>query len=184
MQKNNSNKIEESLLDKIIAVAYNDAGWIDRIIIHRMAKKDTLVKQLLNEYRLTADSIHKIKETALPARISNTVKSKLGVEVKRKPVGSFIYARLFARPILSTGVAGLLIITIAGILYFNKPAAEYTYTSVELELAQKQLQESIAIVNKVFRRAETELDTEVMQLHVGKQVNKSFNLLNDLLLGG
>jgi hypothetical protein len=184
MQKNNSNKIEESLLDKIIAVAYNDAGWIDRIIVYRMAKKDPIVKQLLNEYRLTAASVHNIKETELPASISNTVRVKIDEETTSNPVGSFIYSRLFARPTLSTVVVGILMITIVGILFFNKPIPEYTYTKVEIELAQKQLQESIAIVNNVFLKAETELDTEVMPIHVGKQVNKSFNVLNDYLIGG
>lgn len=184
MQKNNSNKIEESLLDKIIAVAYGDAGWIDRIIISIMAKKDPLVKQLLNEYKLTAASVHKIEETELSASISNEVRAKLGEETNSNSVGSFIYARLFARPILSTGIASILIIIICGILLFNKPDPEYKYTRVEIENAQKQLQESIAIVNKVFRKVETELDKEVIPNHVGKQVNKGFNVLNDLLLGG
>ena len=176
--------IEESLLDKIIAVAYGDAGLIDRVIIYRTAKIDPFVKQLLNEYKLTAASVHKIKETELQAGISNAVKAKLEVEVKSKPIGSFIYSRLFARPILSTGIAGILMIIIVGVLYFNKPAPEYTYTKVEIELAQQQLQESIAIVNNVFLKAETELDTEVMPIHVGKQVNKSFNVLNEYLIGG
>jgi len=184
MQKNNLNNIEESLLDKIIAVAYGDAGWIDRITIHRMAKKDPLVKQLLNEYRLTAASVHNIKETELPAIISETAKLKLGNEFNSNPAGSFIYAWLFARPIISTGIASIFVIAICGILLFNEPVPEYTYTEAEIELAQQQLQESISIVNKVFRKAETELDTEVMPIHVGKQVNKSFNLLNDLLIGG
>jgi hypothetical protein len=184
MQKNNSVKIEESLLDKIIAVAYGDAGWIDRITIHRMAKKDPLVKQLLNDYKLTAASVHRIKRTELQVNVSSRVREKLGRESKSNPIGSFIYARLFARPILSAGIAGVLVITICGILLFHEPAPEFTYTRTEIELAQKQLQESIAILNKVFRKAETELDSEVMPIHVGKQVNKSFNVLNDLLIGG
>ncbi len=119
MQKNNSNNIEESLLDKIIAVAYGDAGWMDRIIIYRMRMKDPLVKQLLNEYKLTAASVHTIKETELHASISNTVRVKIDEETTSNPVGSFIYSRLFARPILSTGVAGILMITIVGILLFK-----------------------------------------------------------------
>ena len=184
MQKNNLNKVDESLLDKIISVAYGDAGWIDRIIVYRMANKDPLVKQLLYEYKLIAESIQKIKETELPSSIIESVKVKLGNEPDSNPIGSFIYSWLFVRPILSTGIAGILIITICSILLFHKPAPEYTFTKVEIELAQKQLQESIAILNKVFRKAETELDTEVMPKHVGKQVNKSFNLLNELLIGG
>ena len=184
MQRNNLNNIDESLLDKIIAVAYGDAGRMDRIIVYRMAKKDPLVNQLLIEYKLTAASVHRIKETDLPSSIIETVKVKPSNEFNSSPMGSFIYSWLFARPILSTGVAGVLIISIVGILLFNEPAPEYAYTKVEIELAQKQLQESIAIVNKVFRKAETELDTEVIPKHVSKQVNKSFNLLNELLIGG
>ena len=147
-------------------------------------RHDPLVKQLLNEYSLIAASVHQIKETELPASISNTVKHKLGRKTNGNPIGSFIYARLFARPILSTSIASILIITICSILLLHEPAPEYTYSEVEIELAQQQLQESIAIVNKVFNRAESKLDTEVMPIHVGKQVNKSFNLLNDLLIGG
>jgi len=184
MQRNNLNNIEELLLDKIIAVAYNDAGWIDRIIVYRMAKKDSLVKQLLNEYRLTAASVHKIKETELAASISNAVKLKLEVGVKSKPLVSFIYAGLFSRPILTTGIAGLLIITIVGILYFNKPAAKYTYTKIEIELAQQQFEHSLAIVGKVFQNAEKKLEVEVISKHVSKPLNKGLIYLNDYLIGG
>ena len=184
MQKNNSVKIEESLLDKIISVAYGDAGWIDRISIHRMAKKDPLVKQLLNEYKLTAASVHRIKSTELPVNVSNRVKEKLGRESESNPMGSFIYSWLFARPIVSTGFAGILIITICGILLFNDPTPEYSYTKAEIELAQQQFEHSLAIVGKVFQNAEKTLEAEVISKHVSKPLNKGLIYLNDYLIGG
>ncbi len=184
MQKNNSYKIDESLLEKIIAVAYGDAGMIDKITIYKMAKTDPLVKQLLNEYKLTAASVHKIKEIELPAITSDSARVKMDEEINSNPIGLFIYSKLFARPVLSTGVAGLLIIVIAGILFFKNPVPEYKYTQLEIEFAQKKLQASIAIVNKVFRKVETELDKEVMPNRVGKHINKGFNVLNDFVIGG
>ena len=120
----------------------------------------------------------------LPAITSDSARVKMDEEINSNPIGLFIYSKLFARPVLSTGVAGLLIIVIAGILFFKNPVPEYKYTQLEIEFAQKKLQASIAIVNKVFRKVGTELDKEVMPNRVGKHVNKGFNVLNDLLLGG
>ena len=39
MQENISNKIDEKLLDKIIAVAYNDAGIYDRMVVWINARR-------------------------------------------------------------------------------------------------------------------------------------------------
>ena len=99
MQKNNLNNIDDSLLDKIVSVAYGDAGWMDRVIVYKIAKKNPLINQLLNEYKLTADSIHNIKETELPEGIIETVKIKLNNESDSASFGSFIYSWLYARPI-------------------------------------------------------------------------------------
>jgi hypothetical protein len=184
MQKNNSNKIEESLLAKIIAVAYGDAGLMDKIKIYKLAKKNALVKQLLIEYRLTANTVHKIEETELPASISDKVRSRIEGESNSNAVGSFIYSRLFARPILSTSVALLLMIGIVGIFLFTKPASESKYSKIEIELAQQQFEHSLAIVGKVFRHAEKKLEVEVISKHVSKPLNTGLIYLNDYLIGG
>ncbi len=39
MQENISNKIDEKLLDKIIAVAYGDAGLYDRLVVWMNARE-------------------------------------------------------------------------------------------------------------------------------------------------
>ena len=54
MQEKKSNKIDEKLLDKIIAVAYSDAGLYDRIIVWVKSKNNPEIKGLLDEYKLTA----------------------------------------------------------------------------------------------------------------------------------
>ena len=53
-----------------------------------------------------------------------------------------------------------------------------------MELAQKQLEESVAIVNKVFKNAEKQFDNEVIPTIINNKTNKGFNLINDLLIGG
>ena len=184
MQKSNSNKIEEPLLGKIIAVAYGDAGLIDKMIIHRLARKDALVNKLLNEYRVTANSVHKIQGIELPVNISDRVRSRISRESNPNAVGLFIYSGLFARPILSTAVAFVLIFGIVGIFLFNKPATEYKYSKMELELAQQQFEQSIAIVGKVFQQAEKKLEVEVISKHVSKPLNTGLIYLNDYLIGG
>ena len=184
MQKNNLNKIEDPLLGKIIAVAYGDAGLMDKMIIYRLARKDALVKKLLNEYRVTANSVHKIQKIELPAKVSDRVRSRISGESNHNAVGLFIYSRLFARPILSSAVALALMIGIVGIFLFNKPATEYKYSKMELELAQQQFEQSIAIVGKVFKQAEKKLEVDVISKHVSKPLNKGLNYLNDYLIGG
>ena len=184
MQKDNSNKIEEPVLNKIIAVAYGDASLMDRMIIYNLARKDALVKKLLNEYKVTASSVHKIQEIELPTNISDGVRSRISGESNHNKIGSFIYSGLFARPILSSAIALILVTGIAGIFLLNKPATEYKYSKSELELAQQQLEQSIAIVGKVFQQAEKKLEVEVISKHVSKPLNTGLIYLNDYLIGG
>ena len=57
MQKKPSNKIEIELIDKIISVAYGDASIIEKIIVMWKAASDENVKNILEEYRATADKV-------------------------------------------------------------------------------------------------------------------------------
>ncbi len=52
MQEKNSNKIDEKLLEKIIAVAYSDAVWYDRMVVRINAMRNPEIKELLDEYKL------------------------------------------------------------------------------------------------------------------------------------
>ena len=58
MRENISNNIDEKLLDKIIAVAYSDAALYDRLVVWLNSKSDPEIKKLLDEYKLTAASVH------------------------------------------------------------------------------------------------------------------------------
>jgi len=54
MREKSSYKIDEKLLDKIIAVAYSDAGLYDRMVVWINVRRDPEIKGLLDEYKLKA----------------------------------------------------------------------------------------------------------------------------------
>jgi hypothetical protein len=183
MRENISNKIDEKLLDKIIAVAYGDAGWYDRFVIWMNARRTPGIEKILAEYKLTAKSVHHLIETDLPESTLNSVRQRIIRKSQNDFIGSIIYS-FASKPLLSASTVGIIIITIVSVLLFYKPQPEQKYTKAEIELAQQQLGESFAIVNKVFQNTEKTLDADVISKHVSKPLNKGLIYLNDYLIGG
>lgn len=183
MQEKSLQKIDDTLLEQVIEVAYNEAGWLKKLIVHRKAKKDPVIKGLLYEYSSTAEAVHNLKEKKLPESIIESVYSK--TTKSRQSSSHFVsaYSRLIARPMLSAGIATVMLL-ITSIIYFYQPDPEIKYTQYEIEVAQEQLQQSFAIINKVFKNAERQLDDEILPNHVDKHLNKGLNFINDILIGG
>ncbi|MFC2094614.1 hypothetical protein ACFLSH_03195 [Bacteroidota bacterium] len=184
MQENISNKIDEKLLDKIIAVAYNDAGMYDRIVVWINARRNPEIEKILNDYKLTASSLHSLEEKKLPEANLKSVYHKIGRRENPKPGVPFIHSFIFSKPLVSYAAVGIIIVAIVSVLLFYNPQPEHNYTKAEIELAQQQLGESLAIVNKVFQNTEKTLDAEVLSKHVSKPLNKGLIYLNDYLIGG
>ena len=136
------------------------------------------------EYKLTASSVHSIEEKKLPEANLKSVYHKIGRRENSKPAVPFIYSFIFSKPLVSSAVVGFFIVTIASVLLFYNPPPEHNYTKAEIELAQQQLGESLAIVNKVFQNTEKKIDMEVLSKHVSKSLNKGLIYLNDYLIGG
>lgn len=183
MQEKSSNNMDEKLINRIIAVAYGDAGWFDKSIINRKAKQDNSIKQMFEEYRLTANSVHQMKQAELPEFVLQQVRQRM----EHKSENSFlslIYLRFLSRPLLSSAVVGMIIIAIVSIILLNHPQPQQKYTKAQIELAEKQLKESLAIVGKVFSRAEEKFDKDVLNNQINKSLGKGFNLVNDILIGG
>ena len=184
MQENISNKFDEKLLDKIIAVAYGDAKLYGRLIVWINAKKYQEIGKLLNEYKLTASSVHSLDEKKLPEANLKNLYHKIGQGEKTNPAVPFIYSFNFSKPLVSYAAVGIIIVAIVSVLLFYNPPPEHKYTKAEIELAQQQLGESLAIVNKVFQNTEKKIDVEVLSKHVSKPLNKGLIYLNDYLIGG
>jgi hypothetical protein len=183
MQKNISNKIDDNLLDKIIAVAYSDAGFYDRMVVWINARRNPEIENLLAEYKLTAKSVHQLVETELPESTLSSVRQRTAGKFQTDFIGSIIYS-FASKPLLSASTVGIIIVVIVSILFFYNPPPENKYTKAEIELAQQQLGESLTIVNKVFQNTEMIIDVEVLSKHVSKPLNKGLIYLNDYLIGG
>ena len=184
MPEKNSTKIDEKLYDRIIAVAYDDASLIDKFIVYMKAKKNPDIQKILNEFKATANAIQNIKDNDLPESVIDSVKQRISRKEKKEFFGGFVYSKIISRPLLSSGVVAIIIIAIAAVLIINQTQRQPQYTEVQMKTAETQLAESLAIVNKVFKKAERKFDRDVIPNIVNKNTDKGFNLINDLLIGG
>jgi len=141
------------------------------------------VEKMLSEYKLTAKSVHQIAQSELPESIISSIRQQIKGKQNSNLIGSIIYS-FASKPLLSVSMAGIIILVIISVLLFFNPTPEHKYTKAEIELAQQQLGTSLAIVNKVFRKTEIKIDTEVLSKHVSKPLNKGLIFLNDYLIGG
>jgi hypothetical protein len=184
MEENNINNLKPELVDKIISVAYGDANITERIIVKRKASRNNGVRKVLEEYKATANSVHIIKNEELPEYVIESVRRRVELENESENIFSKIYFALFNKPIFSAAVVSIFVLAIISFFLFRQPATTHKYSKAEIELAQQQLGESIAIVSKVFTKVEQKLDKEIINDRVNKQLNKSLNLVNEYLIGG
>lgn len=172
MQDKKLNNIDENILDKIIAVAYKDASLKDRINVYFLARNDPEVKRLLNEYRETAGNVKKIPMEECPDSVITSLEIKTGKEKK-----SFIIKPAHAFTIVVLFISALVFVLL-------NQKKEPVYTKAEVAQAEIQVKTSLAIINRVFRKTENLLDDDILPKRVGKPVQKSFSIINQVLIGG
>ena len=187
MHKKNSDEISQVLTEKIISVAYNDAGIFDKISVYSNALINKTVRNLLKEYKLTSRAIHNIEIEETPEKILDNVRESLNINRTENKISSKIYIRtahFFSDVRYSIAVAGFLVLSVSAYLVFQHSSQQSKYTKEEIELAQKQFNETMSIVNRVFKDTSEQLNEEVLKNHVSKSFNKGFNLVNELITGG
>jgi lipopolysaccharide export LptBFGC system permease protein LptF len=84
---------------------------------------------------------------------------------------------------ISAAVA-IISLTIFSFLIFNEPAPTHQYTKAEIELAENQLKQSLAIVGKVFTKAEKNFSEDILNKQLNKKLSKGYYLVNNILTGG
>jgi hypothetical protein len=173
MQDKKLNHIDEEILDKIIAAAYEDASLTDRIRIYFLAKKNPEINKLLYEYRETAGNVKKIPLEECPDSVTKSLEIKTG-EVK-----SFI-----SKPAYAFAITLLVISTLVFVLLNQNKEKEQVYSKAEVEHAEQQVKTSLAILNKVFKKTEDLIREDILPKRVGKPVHKSLSIINEVLIGG
>jgi len=187
MQKKESNNLDQKLIDKIIKVAYGDAGIVDRIYVNFKSSLDQKIKELLKEYKHTVNAVHTLKQENAPDHIIESVKNyTIGKEQKESLSSRFSSAlfMLFGKKAIPVTALGIVLILIVSFFVFREPAPARKYSKAEIELAEKQFEQSLAIVGKAFENAEKKFSDEVLSKQVNKNLNRGYYLVNNILTGG
>ena len=187
MLKKLPDKTERELIDKIIRVAWVDAGIIERITVQWKAVRDNNVKHLLAEYKSTAKRVHNLKQTELPDYITQKVRNQTSIQIENESIFQNILYGFFSfisGKTVQLTAAGILILATVSFFIFREPSPSHKYTATEIELAEKQLKHSLAIVGKVFEKAERGFTVEVLDKKVNRTLSKGYYLVNNILIGG
>ena len=162
-------QIEEKILDQIINAAYGDATIMQKISLYVKMLSNKELKIVYNDYKLTAQQVHKIKleETELDIGIiSNTI--------------SRITSFVFAKPLnVSFASLALLLAAVTFFLMLNKNRG-VNYTQSEMIQAELDMKYSLAIVGKVFTSAENRLNKEIIDDKIRRPIKKGFQTINTL----
>ncbi|MBI9071208.1 MAG: hypothetical protein JEY94_06400 [Melioribacteraceae bacterium] len=172
--------IDEQLLNKIISVAYGDSGFIEKIKIYSLAKKDVEVAEILNEYMSTANAVHELEKNVCPESLLEKVQKITGVKEK-KSFGSDLFSILVSRPIITVGATAVIVLMLVKSLVFTTPYYD-GYSEAEVIKADREVRASFALIGKVFNKTRTTIKDEVLTTRVGKPLNEGINFVNNLFI--
>ncbi len=179
-----SHNIDEKYLDKIISVAYGDAGLFDKLEVFVRAKRSPEVEKLLKEYMQTADAVHLMGKEECPAETVRSAEKITGGRISlRRNTLVRTAGLLLMRPAMSAAAA-VVILSIAALVIFRQPKEEQKYSKAEVENAELQVKESLSLIGKVFKKTQYRLADEVLGKQVAAPLQKSIEAVNDLLKGG
>jgi len=181
------NELNKNLIDKIISVAYGDSGFIDWIYVHFKAVTSDEVKSLLNEYSKSAKAVHGLKQEDIPEQILEKTKDITGSTNSSESFLSrtaYSLYYFFGKKAIPATVFAILALFIISVFLFRNPTPAHKYSKAEIELAEKQLKQSLAIVGKAFQNAENSFNKEVLKDQINKNLNRGYYLVNNILIGG
>jgi len=183
MSRKKSFEITEELKNKIIAAAYKDASWFDRILVWRLISINEEAKRFFDSYRATANEVAKLTEEDCPEFIVDSVKEKTNApKTNKQSLISDLYTIVFARPAVSLAVV-LVIISVVTFGVLRNQTVEYEFSQAEVIEADKQAQHALAIVGNIFEQTKTTLEEDVLGNKVAKPLNKGLGIINNLFEG-
>jgi len=187
MQKKESNNLDQELNDKVIRMAYGDAGIVERLCIYFKALSNKEVKKILEEFKHTSYAVHNIKQEDAPEQLINAV--KINTSDKRQSESfisslSYTFFMFFGKRAIPATVLIIILVLLFSFIFFKEPAPTHNYSKAQIELAEKQFRQSMAIVGEAFQNAEKSFSDEVMNKQVNKNLNRGYYLVNNILTGG
>jgi hypothetical protein len=179
-----SNHINDEFIDKIISVAYGDAGFFDKIKVRKAAERDPEVRKLLEEYRETAGALGLMKLEKCPDEVVASARRKTGVDVSRVSFWGRFLGALTYRPVVPLAAAVLVAALFFSIFFIDRPGVDQHYTHAQVLTAERQVKESLAIVGRVFNITEDQLQNQIIKKQVVPPLRQSILIVNDLFKGG
>jgi hypothetical protein len=174
-------EIDGKFLDKIISVAYGNGSLFDKIEVHIKANSNPLVKKILYDYKATSKAVrYASKEYKLAAHL-NIIKSEL---YTRDSFFISLFARLCMPNIIKAAYSAgaVTIIVIISIFFLLRPPRhEPAYSKEQIALAEKQVKESFALVEKILVKAQNKTTEDVIRNNVLRPIQKGNVIINNLL---
>lgn len=176
--------MEEKLLNRIISVAYGDSTFWEKYRIHKLAKQDPQIMAVLEQYQKVARKTHNLDLEDCPDEILEQVKNDSKVNQNRENSLLFdLYSFVFRRPAITTAIFSVFILALVSTIIFKRPEIHQQYSSQEIELADQQVKQSLALIAGVFKKTSLTVERDVLTERVSKPIKESFNLVNDYLQG-
>lgn len=174
-------EISDELMNSIISTAYGDAGFFERMRIHKLAARHTEVRELLNEYTATAKSVHSIKSDDCPESVLIKAKEATKIDNKSSSMLYDIYAALFTRPAVSAFAA--VVLTAVLVLSVTLNDGSYNgYTQAEIEQANQQARQALALVSNIFNKTEDSIKKDILVEKISRPINEGVTTVNNLFI--
>lgn len=176
--------MNEKLLNRIISVAYDDATHWEKFRINRLAKKYPEIESILNKHKKIAQQTHFIGLEECPNDILENIKRTTSSIKKREQSLIFdLYSFLFRKPAISAAIVSLFLIALVSTFIIKRPEIHEQYSKREIELADQQVKQSLALISGIFRKTSQTVEKDILTDRVSKPIKESFNLVNDYLQG-
>lgn len=176
--------MDEKLLNRIISVAYGDASFFEKIKIYILANKNADVKTILDNYKKVANVAHNLNTKDCPSEVVKNSKEIVGsVKESKNSLTYDLYSFIFGKPIFSAAILGVFLLAMISTFIIKRPEIHQQYSKQELEIADKQIKHSLALISGVFHKTKSTVENDILTDRVSKPIKESFNIVNDYLQG-
>ena len=180
------NKFEQETIDSVVNAAYGSSSITEKIKVWFLLRKHNELKELYDDYKSTANSVHSIGTEEIPTYVLDKVESVTGVTITENKDGflSDLTSILFAKPQLVFVATAIVVGVLLTSVFFKEPVQESNYSTLEIELANKQAREALMLVSKIFNSTQATITEEIIPNRVVKPINESLGYINDLFKKG
>lgn len=176
--------MQDELLNKIISVAYNEASILEKIKIYSLAKKDDEVKRVLEQYKRVANQTNNLEIENCPDEILEKVKEKTNYKpAEQSSLSDDLCSFVFSKPKFVMGFAVMFLLTLASTFIFNRKDIHQRYTQKEIQIADKEVRESLRIVANILKQTSNTVEKDVLTDRVSTPIQESINIVNNYLQG-